>query len=82
MSEELGIIFDFNGVIVDDYPIQKEAWDILSLQLREHICTDQEMLNNVRGIPTRDIVKWMSQNCWKWKAVSSTGTNARCKIRD
>lgn len=59
-SKPSGVIFDFNGVIVDDYPIQKQAWDQISLQLRNKPVTDDEMMNHIRGIPTSDNVKWMS----------------------
>lgn len=56
----LGVIFDFNGVIVDDYPIQKQAWDFISQKLRSRSCTDEEMLKNIRGVPTGDVISWMS----------------------
>lgn len=55
-----GVIFDFNGVIVDDYPLQKTAWDKISRQLRNRPATDSEMLEKIRGVPTRDTIRWMS----------------------
>lgn len=61
MSNQIGIIFDFNGVIVDDYVIQKEAWNRISQLLRGKPVTDQEMAQYIRGIPTAKIVIWMSK---------------------
>ncbi len=55
-----GVIFDMNGVIIDDYPLQREAWNQMSVKLRGLPVTDDEMVNNIRGIPTREIIKWMT----------------------
>lgn len=57
-----GVIFDFNGVIVDDYPIQKEAWSHMSQKIRKMDVTDLEMINNIRGVITKDTLLWMSGN--------------------
>jgi len=57
-----GLIFDFNGVIVDDYPIQKEAWNYISQVIRKKSVTDLEMINVIRGVPAKDTVSWMSNN--------------------
>lgn len=57
-----GVIFDFNGVIVDDYPLQKEAWNIISKRLRKIEVTDDEMINQIRGVRTPDTVRRMSGN--------------------
>lgn len=56
---KFGVIFDFNGVIVNDYLIQKAAWDHISLILRKKNCSDTEMMRNIRGVPTRDVILWM-----------------------
>jgi len=56
-----GVIFDFNGVIVDDYPIQKEAWSYISQILRNKGVTDREMIENIRGVPTADTIMWLSE---------------------
>jgi beta-phosphoglucomutase len=57
-----GVIFDMNGVIVDDYPLQKEAWNNISQGLRKRNVTDQEMITNIRGVPTKNVIAWMSNN--------------------
>lgn len=49
--KSVGIIFDFNGVMVDDYPLQKEAWSQISLKLRKTEVTDEEMVKKIRGVP-------------------------------
>lgn len=64
-----GIIFDFNGVIVDDYPLQKEAWSQISQILRDKPVTDEEMVRRIRGVPTKNTIAWMST-----KALSATAT--------
>ena len=56
------MIFDFNGVIVEDYPLQKEAWNTISKKLRKTEITDNEMLNKIRGVRTADTVRRMSGN--------------------
>jgi len=58
-SKLKAVIFDCNGVIIDDYPLQKEAWNQISLEIRRSPVTDVEMLNNIRGIPTQNTVKRM-----------------------
>ena len=57
-----GVIFDFNGVIVDDYPLQKEAWNKISLKLRGIEVTDEEMLQKIRGVQTKEIVQWLGND--------------------
>ena len=59
-QDTLGIIFDFNGVIIDDYTLQKEAWSQISLILRDRPVTDEEMVNDIRGVPANDTIVWMS----------------------
>lgn len=51
-----GVIFDFNGVIVDDYKIQKHAWDYISSKLRGKMLTDTEWVN-ARGRRAEDFIK-------------------------
>ena len=57
-----GVIFDFNGVIIDDYPLQKEAWNKISLKLRGKEVTDEEMLQKIRGVQTKEIVQWLGND--------------------
>lgn len=62
MKNIKGIIFDFNGVIVDDYIIQKESWNKISLEVRKKEVTDEEMLKNIRGKKAEDIIIWLGNN--------------------
>lgn len=55
-----GIIFDFNGTIVDDYELQKDVWSQLSQEVRGKPVTDEEMINHIRGLSNRDIVTWLT----------------------
>ena len=57
-----GVIFDFNGVIVDDYPIQKKVWNNISLKLRAKEVSDEEMIQKVRGVQTKNVIRWMAKS--------------------
>jgi beta-phosphoglucomutase-like phosphatase (HAD superfamily) len=57
-----GVLFDFNGVIIDDYPLQKEAWSKMSLKLRGREVTDEEMLREIRGVQSKETLRRMSEN--------------------
>lgn len=57
-----GVIFDCNGVIVDDYPIQKQTWSAISLILRGKPVTDEEMVHKIRGIPSLQTISWLAPN--------------------
>lgn len=59
-SEPRGIIFDFNGVIVDDYELQKQAYSEISVELRGTPITDNEMVQNIRGNPTKANIAWIA----------------------
>ena len=59
-DKPVGIIFDFNGVIVDDYVLQKQAYDEMARQLRGTPLTDEEMVRKIRGNPTRANIAWIS----------------------
>jgi beta-phosphoglucomutase len=69
MTAIKGIIFDFNGVIVDDYELQKEAWSQISQTLRGRPVTDEEMVQTIRGVPTTDTLMWMTQGALSVKEV-------------
>jgi HAD superfamily hydrolase (TIGR01509 family) len=55
-----GIIFDFNGVVVDDYPIQKQVWSTMSMKLKGKPVTDEEMFKRIRGVPTKETLMWLA----------------------
>jgi len=55
-----GVLFDFNGVIMDDYSLQKESWSTIAMTIRGLPVTDEEMVGQIRGIPTRDNIRRMA----------------------
>ena len=61
MHNTKAVLFDFNGVIIDDFLIQKEAWSIVSQKIRGLGVTDSEMYEKIRGVPSKDTVKRMSE---------------------
>jgi len=58
-------MFDFNGVIMDDYDLQKESWSGVTMTLRGSLVSDEEMVAQIRGIPTRDNVRRMAADAGK-----------------
>lgn len=56
----IGILFDFNGVIVDDYALQKQAYSEIAVELRGRPITDDEMVQNIRGNPTKANIAWIA----------------------
>jgi beta-phosphoglucomutase len=54
-NKAMGMLFDFNGVIVDDYLIQKQAWDEIAKELRGKPLTHKEMIW-LRGQPSEAVI--------------------------
>jgi beta-phosphoglucomutase len=50
------VLFDFNGVIVDDFEIQKEAWNEIFVSLGKPPISI-EKIRSIRGIPTKNVIK-------------------------
>ena len=76
------VIFDFNGVIVDDYPIQKEAWNKMSKMIRGTEVTDDEMIKQIRGVPTKDIIKRMSAGSLDTQKVAELSANKDVYVQE
>ena len=77
-----GVIFDFNGVIVDDYPLQKEAWNKISLKLRGIEVTDEEMLQKIRGVQTKETVNWFGNGKISEEQIIKFAKEKEENIRD
>jgi HAD superfamily hydrolase (TIGR01509 family) len=77
-----GVIFDFNGVIVDDYPIQKQAWDEISTLVRGKACTDEEMTDSIRGVPSRDTIARFMQDTGKNQDIDQLVKQKHDTVRD
>lgn len=54
-------LWDFNGVMVDDFLLQLEAWSRMSQKLRGKAVSHDEMIHQIRGVPSKDTLKWMSK---------------------
>lgn len=76
-----GAVFDFNGVIVDDYPLQKDAWNDVSLMIRGKKVTDNEMMQNIRGVQTKQALRWMSKNSLSEETISQAAAKKEDLIR-
>lgn len=53
-----GILFDFNGTMVFDGPMHKEAWNDFSLTYRKKPISDQE-LEHMHGQTNKEIIKML-----------------------
>lgn len=77
MSKVQGVLFDCNGVIIDDYLQQRAAWDAMSLQLRGKKVSEKEMEEHILSIGTLDIVNWMTDYKLSPDEVTSLGEKKR-----
>jgi len=60
MNTLSGMIFDFNGVLLWDTPIQEDAWRQFSLKLRGRTATDEELRLNVHGRTNPCILEYLA----------------------
>lgn len=77
MAKPEGALFDCNGVIIDDYLLEKEAWNILSLELRNKPITDEEMLAYVLSIPTIEVARWITGGSYSEEELHALGERKR-----
>jgi HAD superfamily hydrolase (TIGR01509 family) len=54
-----GIIFDFNGVLLWDSPLQEKAWIETSLELRGKTFSKDEIINIVHGRPNKAVFEYL-----------------------
>ena len=54
-----GIIFDFNGVLVQDTPLQEKAWKIYAHEHRGNAFDEQEMKIHVHGRPNSHTLTYL-----------------------
>ena len=54
-----GVIFDFNGTLVQDSKFHDEAWRRMSKKLRGRILSDEEMTKSVHGWTNRSALEYL-----------------------
>lgn len=54
-----GVIFDFNGTLVQDSKFHDEAWRRMSMKLRGRILSDDEMTESVHGWTNRSALEYL-----------------------
>jgi len=59
MVNFMGLIFDFNGVLLWDDPIQRRSWRAFAAQLRDAPLTDLEIDLHVHGRSGRYTVEYL-----------------------
>ena len=57
--EPRGLIFDFDGTLVDTMPLHWEAWQVVMNRYELHFPEDR--FYSLGGVPSRDIVKMLAE---------------------
>lgn len=68
--EDFAIIFDFNGTMLFDTPLQFRAWNELAEETLGHGLSEEEFLRCTNGRPSRETVEYF------WGDVGEAQTNA------
>jgi HAD superfamily hydrolase (TIGR01509 family) len=55
-----GIIFDFNGVLLDDAPLQVEAWQRVAKELRGYGMSEEELAVQMHGRPNSHVWSYLA----------------------
>ena len=59
MAEYKGVIFDFNGTLFFDNPKHIMAWSKISLDIRGHGISEEELHEHINGVPNNKVVEYM-----------------------
>ena len=54
-----GVIFDFNGTLFFDNPKHIMAWSKISLDIRGHGISEEELHEHINGVPNNKVVEYM-----------------------
>ncbi len=64
MATYSGVIFDFNGTLFFDNPKHIMAWSKISLDIRGHGISEEELHEHINGVPNNKVVEYMfNGNC-------------------
>jgi HAD superfamily hydrolase (TIGR01509 family) len=55
-----GVIFDFNGVLLDDAGLQIEAWQRVAKDLRGYQMTEEELAVQMHGRPNSHVLSYLT----------------------
>jgi beta-phosphoglucomutase len=77
MEKPTGVLFDCNGVIIDDYLMQKAAWNTVSLEKRGKPISDEEMIKYSLSIPTMETANWITGGTLSQDEVYKVGEHKR-----
>ncbi len=55
-----GVIFDFNGVLLDDAGIQIQAWQRVAMDLRGYEMTEEELAVQMHGRPNSHVLSYLA----------------------
>ncbi len=59
-----GVIFDFNGTLFFDNPKHILAWSKISMEIRGHGISEQELHEHINGVPNNKVVEYLfNGNC-------------------
>lgn len=82
MQKPQAALFDCNGVIIDDYLLQKAAWNPISLELRNKPISDEEMIEYALSIPTMEIANWITGGKLSQAEVYAVGEKKRAILSE
>lgn len=58
-----GVIFDFNGTLFFDNEKHVMAWNAISMLIRGHEISEEELHEKFNGTPNAQIIQYMMNNC-------------------
>ncbi len=59
MAAYKGVIFDFNGTLFFDNPKHILAWSKISMEIRGHGISEEELHEHINGVPNNKVVEYM-----------------------
>ena len=59
MAAYKGVIFDFNGTLFFDNPKHILAWSKISMEIRRHGISEEELHEHINGVPNNKVVEYM-----------------------
>lgn len=57
-----GVIFDFNGTLLDDWKFHVQAWKKLAKDKFNKELTEETLLYKLNGLPNEEIINYLSDN--------------------
>jgi beta-phosphoglucomutase len=66
-----GIIFDFNGVLLWDEPLQVQVWNALAMQIRGRAFSEEELATHLHGRTNQHVIEYLNGHAVDRKIVET-----------